>query len=74
MQEILIPSRDSETGLIALAGKQHAQFDLDALNLTRGIARQTGQAILKARHTEDEEARFGTRGSSSRQRVCMKTE
>ncbi len=45
-------------GLIVLGGKKRAQFDLDALNLTRGIARQTGQAILNARHREEEAARL----------------
>ncbi len=45
-------------GLIVLGGNKRAQFDLDALNLARGIARQAGQAILNARHREEEEARL----------------
>jgi CRP-like cAMP-binding protein len=44
-------------GLIVLGGQERGAFDLDALNLTRGIARQTAQAILNARHREEEAAR-----------------
>lgn len=44
-------------GLIVLGGRACAQFDLDALNLVRGVARQTAQAILNARHREEEAAR-----------------
>jgi CRP/FNR family transcriptional regulator, cyclic AMP receptor protein len=44
-------------GLIMLGGHQRDQFDLNALNLVRGVARQTGQAILNARHREEERAR-----------------
>ncbi len=44
-------------GLIALGGREREHFDLDALNLTRGVARQAAQAILNARHREEEEAR-----------------
>jgi CRP-like cAMP-binding protein len=44
-------------GLIVLGGSVRDQFDLNALNLTRGIARQTAQAILNARHREEEQAR-----------------
>jgi transcriptional regulator with GAF, ATPase, and Fis domain len=44
-------------GLIVMGGKARDQFDLNALNLTRGVARQTGQAILNARHREEEQAR-----------------
>jgi CRP/FNR family cyclic AMP-dependent transcriptional regulator len=44
-------------GLIVLGGHERAQFDLDALNLVRGVARQTSQAILSARHREEEQAR-----------------
>jgi CRP-like cAMP-binding protein len=44
-------------GLIVLGGSERAHFDLDALNLARGVARQTAQAILNARHREEEEAR-----------------
>jgi len=40
-------------GLIVLGG----HFDLNALNLARGVARQTAQAILHARHREEEQAR-----------------
>ncbi len=45
-------------GLIVLGANQRGHFDLDALNLTRGIARQTGQAIVNARHREEEAARL----------------
>jgi CRP-like cAMP-binding protein len=44
-------------GLILLGGNEHDQFDLNALNLARGVARQAGQAILNARHREEEQAR-----------------
>ena len=44
-------------GLIVLGGKERDQFDLNALNLARGVARQAGQAILNARHREEEQAR-----------------
>jgi CRP-like cAMP-binding protein len=44
-------------GLIILGGKERAQLDLNALNLARGIARQAAQAILNARHREEESAR-----------------
>jgi CRP/FNR family cyclic AMP-dependent transcriptional regulator len=44
-------------GLIVLGGNDRDQFDLNALNLVRGIARQTAQAILNARHREEEQAR-----------------
>ena len=44
-------------GLIVLGGRAPAQFDLDALNLVKGVARQAGQAILNARHREEERAR-----------------
>ncbi len=44
-------------GLIVLGGQERGYFDLDALNLARGVARQAGQAILNARHREEEEAR-----------------
>ena len=40
-----------------LGGKERGQFELNALNLARGIARQAAQAILKARHREEEQAR-----------------
>lgn len=44
-------------GLIVLGGKERGQFDLNGLNLARGVARQAGQAILNARHREEEQAR-----------------
>lgn len=44
-------------GLIVLGGQRREQLGLDALNLTRGVARQAAQAILNARHREEEEAR-----------------
>jgi CRP/FNR family transcriptional regulator, cyclic AMP receptor protein len=44
-------------GLLVLGGREHDQFDLNALNLARGVARQAAQAILNARHREEEHAR-----------------
>ena len=44
-------------GLIVLGADARDHFDLNALNLVRGIARQTAQAILNARHREEEQAR-----------------
>jgi CRP-like cAMP-binding protein len=44
-------------GLIALGGQQREQFDLNALNLARGVACQAAQAILNARHREEQQAR-----------------
>ena len=44
-------------GLIVLGGNERDQFDLNALNLARGVARQAAQAILNARHREEEQAR-----------------
>jgi CRP-like cAMP-binding protein len=44
-------------GLITLGGRQPGQFDLNDLNLARGVARQAAQAILNARHREEEQAR-----------------
>jgi len=44
-------------GLIVLGGNERGQFDLNALNLVRGVARQAAQAILNARHREEEAAR-----------------
>jgi CRP-like cAMP-binding protein len=44
-------------GLIVLGSQGRGNFDLDALNLVRGVARQAGQAILNARHREEEQAR-----------------
>jgi CRP-like cAMP-binding protein len=45
-------------GLIVLGGQQRAQFDLNGLNLARGVARQTAQAITSARYREEEQARL----------------
>jgi CRP/FNR family transcriptional regulator, cyclic AMP receptor protein len=44
-------------GLIVLGARERDQFDLNALNLARGVARQAGPAILNARHREEEQAR-----------------
>jgi CRP/FNR family transcriptional regulator, cyclic AMP receptor protein len=44
-------------GLMALGSNERDQFDLNALNLARGVARQAAQAILNARHREEEQAR-----------------
>jgi CRP/FNR family cyclic AMP-dependent transcriptional regulator len=44
-------------GLIALGDHEISHFDLNAVNLARGVARQAGQAILNALHREEEEAR-----------------
>ncbi len=44
-------------GLIVLGGSERNRFDLNALNLARGVARQAAQAILNARHREEEQAR-----------------
>ncbi len=44
-------------GVIALGDHEIGQFDLDDLQLARGVARQAGQAILNALHREEEAAR-----------------
>ena len=44
-------------GLIVLGGNERAQLDLNALHLARGVACQAAQAILNARHREEEQAR-----------------
>jgi len=44
-------------GLIVLGGNERDHFDLNALHLARGVARQAAQAILNARHREEEQAR-----------------
>jgi len=44
-------------GLIVLGGQEREHFDLNALNLVRGVARQAAQAILNARHREEQQAR-----------------
>ncbi len=48
---------DQVLGLIVLGGRQPGQFTLNDLNLARGVARQAAQAILNARHREEEQAR-----------------
>lgn len=48
---------DQSLGLIVLGGQAPGQFDANDLNLARGVARQTAQAILNARHREEEQAR-----------------
>jgi CRP-like cAMP-binding protein len=45
-------------GLIILGGQRPARFDLNALNLVRGVARQTAQAIMSARYREEQQARL----------------
>jgi CRP/FNR family transcriptional regulator, cyclic AMP receptor protein len=52
-----IPVEGQRLGLIALGGQERGQFDLNALNLARGVARQAAPAILNARHREEEQAR-----------------
>ena len=44
-------------GLILIGGHERGQFHPNQLNLARGIARQAAQAILNARHREEENAR-----------------
>jgi len=44
-------------GVLLLGGVERYHFDLNALNLARGVARQAAQAILNARHREEEQAR-----------------
>ncbi len=44
-------------GLMVLGGRQAGQFDVNDLNLVRGVARQAAQAILNARHREEDAAR-----------------
>ncbi len=46
-----------DLGLIVLGGHEAAQFDLNDLNLVRGVSRQAAQSILNARHREEEQAR-----------------
>jgi len=45
-------------GLIVVGGQRQAQFDLNGLNLARGVARQTAQAITSARYREEQQARL----------------
>lgn len=44
-------------GMIVLGDHEHDHFDLNSLHLVRGVARQAAQAILNARHREEEQAR-----------------
>jgi CRP/FNR family transcriptional regulator len=44
-------------GLIALGDQEPGHFDLNAVHLARGVARQAGQAVLNALHREEEAAR-----------------
>jgi len=44
-------------GIIVLGHQTAGQFDLNHLNLVKGVARQAAQAILNARHKEEEESR-----------------
>ena len=48
---------DQSLGLIVLGGQQPGHFNLNDLNLARGVALQAAQAILNARHREEEQAR-----------------
>jgi CRP-like cAMP-binding protein len=52
---ILIEAR--VLGLIVLGGREPGQFDVNDLNLARGVARQAAQSILNARHREEDAAR-----------------
>lgn len=52
-----IPMGDQSLGLIVLGSQQPGQFDLNHLQLVLGVARQTAQAIINARHREEEQAR-----------------
>lgn len=45
-------------GLVVLGGQDREHFDLNALNLARGVARQAAQAIMNARHREEQQARL----------------
>jgi hypothetical protein len=40
-----------------LGGREPGRFDLDARNLTKGVARQTGRAILNPRPRDAEQPR-----------------
>ncbi|MCL4790004.1 MAG: cyclic nucleotide-binding domain-containing protein [Verrucomicrobia bacterium] len=52
-----ITIEDQFLGLIVLGDHERDHFDLNSLHLVRGVARQTAQAILNARHREEEQAR-----------------
>ncbi len=56
---LLAPIRieSQSLGLLVLGGRQAGQFDANDLNLVRGVARQAAQAIVNARHREEEAAR-----------------
>jgi CRP-like cAMP-binding protein len=45
-------------GMIVLGGHERNHFDLNALNLARGVACQAAQAIMNARHREEQQARL----------------
>lgn len=55
MAPILVEGR--LLGVIALGDREPGQFDLNAVHLVRGVARQAGQAIINALHREEESAR-----------------
>ena len=44
-------------GLIILGDKERGLFDLNGLNLARGVARQAAQAIVNVRNREEQSAR-----------------
>jgi hypothetical protein len=44
-------------GVISLGAQNPGQFDLDDINLVRGVARQAGQAIVNALHREEAAAK-----------------
>jgi CRP-like cAMP-binding protein len=48
---------DKLLGVVVLGARQPGHFDLNHLNLARGVARQAAQAILNARYREEDEAR-----------------
>ena len=52
-----ITLENQSLGLIVLGNRERDHFNLDGLTLARGIARQAAQAILNARHREEEQAR-----------------
>ena len=52
-----ITLENQNLGLIVLGDRERDHFNLDGLTLARGIARQAAQAILNARHREEEQAR-----------------
>jgi CRP-like cAMP-binding protein len=55
LSPILVGSR--LLGIIALGDQESGQFDLNDVQLVRGVARQTGQAIVNALHREEDSAR-----------------